>query len=385
MRTPSPLLLSVLLVACTGDDASLPDAAPALDAPVVLDSGHTVDAGVDATPAAPCTCLALGVDYATGVGTASTVSLPSLTVTQGVLSMAAVSGDPVVRLLDGKLFIVNRFGADNVTIVDPVTFTVTAQVSTGGGSNPQDVAVLGDELFVVALSLPYLLVYDLTDLTAPPTTIGLPVAMPLDADGTPEAASIAIVGGRAYVTMQHLESFVPAGPGSVTVIDLATHTVERTFSLANANPTSLLRGRAAELLVATVPDYSPTAGCVERVRLGGMAGSDGCLVDAAELGGYVSAIAPGDDGHVYVAASASFSEGQIVKVSDTGEIVTARLSGAGQNPTDLAYCASQHMLVSNDGNGGGLRVFDLDDGVELTAAPLNIGLPPTFASGIVCY
>src|SRR5262249_56345850 len=94
-------------------------------------------------------CVTLGADYKNNVGAMAAVALPSLTVTKDILH-GATSGDPVIRAFGKKLYVINR-AAGNVTIVDTTNasdWTVEAQFSTGTTSNPQDVAVAGNKLYV---------------------------------------------------------------------------------------------------------------------------------------------------------------------------------------------------------------------------------------------
>ena len=65
------------------------------------------------------------------------------------MSAGAALGDPVLRYIDGKVYVINRFGSNNVTILDGKTLCSSIeQISTGANSNPQDVAVVGNKLYV---------------------------------------------------------------------------------------------------------------------------------------------------------------------------------------------------------------------------------------------
>lgn len=333
-------------------------------------------------PRSGCTCVALGADYTTGVGTLARLELPSLHVAREIVPMAA-SGDPVVRVPDGdgRVFVVNRLGADSVTIIDPSTWTVLSQFSTGAGSNPQDLAVHGDRLLIAALGRPEVLAFDLNGRNKPGASIPLP-RLAADLDANPDATSILVKDSRAYVVLQHLEQFEPAAAGQVVRIDLLTNTASAT-DLSAPNPVGLLRARssAGDLVLPLVPGYSPTMGCLERIS---PEGPQGCLVQNADLGGWVAAAAPGDDGHVYLAVNSSFTEGKIIRVADGGTIDPRVYSAPTQMPTDLAFCSATRQIVANDANAGGLRVYDVDTHAEVTTQALDIGLPPAYASGIAC-
>src|SRR3970282_2434510 len=146
LRTLSAL---VLLAACGGSDPATPDAAP---------GAAPTDPAGDAAPPSGATVFAVGTDFATA-GIASTVAVPALEVTQGAVAGVA-STDPVVRQFGDRIYVINRYGADNVTILDADTLALVAQISTGSGSNPWDVAVDGDRIYVAALAAGGLLILD---------------------------------------------------------------------------------------------------------------------------------------------------------------------------------------------------------------------------------
>src|SRR3990170_2040683 len=116
------LLIGVVATACGGGAVGDDDTTPFQDGPPTPDAAPGDGAGPrDAAPAATCTCLVLGADFTSGTAIASTVALPSLAVVKDVVPVQA---DPVVRALGGRVFLINRFGADNVTVVDPADWTV---------------------------------------------------------------------------------------------------------------------------------------------------------------------------------------------------------------------------------------------------------------------
>src|SRR5690349_8386996 len=104
--------------------------------------------GPDA-PMGPSTAVAVAGDYTAGdPGIMSAVDVDTQTVTKNVAPQGAVGDDPMVRHFGSELFVVNRADGNNVTILDARTFALVEQLSTGAGSNPQDVAVRGNQLFV---------------------------------------------------------------------------------------------------------------------------------------------------------------------------------------------------------------------------------------------
>lgn len=385
------ILLSTLAFACSDDEpGQVPDAYPAADAPPDDTDGPMIDGGLPKM----ATVFAVGSDYQT-TGIASTISLPGLEVTQGVIDGVA-STDPVVRYIDGKIYIVNRFGADNVTVIDAATMTLDGQISTGAGTNPQDVAAVDGTLYVAALGAPGVLVTSLGQPDAP-EIIDLSSLDP--EDGIPNCMSIhygeSEAGGMnrrmLFVACAILdddsEFLTPRGPGKVAVIDQETHQLLDVLELDNQNPTGLFRaGPESRLYIATVPNYGDlTEGCVEAIHAVAVPLHQGCAIDNAALGGYASGMTVAGDGTFHVAVTEGFDPddfgalGSLVEVDAQGEVTS--LSPDGQRIFDVARCSTGHLAVSDA--AGGVRIYN-PDGTELTTELLDIGLPPV-PNGLVCY
>jgi hypothetical protein len=363
MKPASLLLVTCLAAACGGDDDN--------------DDGGSGDA----------TVFAVATDYTTS-GVASTISLPSLEVTQNAIAGVA-STDPLVRQLD-QLYVVNRV-AGNVTIVDKTSMTLIDQVGTGPGSNPQDVAVTEDRMYVVGLGLGAVLVFDRADLEAGPVD-ELDLSS-LDEDGKPDCHSIAVAGDQLFVSCGRFDdSFTPRGVGLVAVLDLGSGDLVDTLELPHANPIGFLRSTpgggplGGDLLVATAPSYADlTQGCVARISIGA-APAASCWIDNAELGGYAGGIAPTLTDGVWLAAVSGFDPADFGALGalrrHDGAALAAALSGAAERIFDVVACPTGHVVVADA--AGGVRVYDGDRELELSTAVLDLGLPPV-QNGLACY
>lgn len=362
MKTRFSWLFLLLLSAC-GGDANAPD----------------TDAGEDAA-----TVFVVAGDFTSGQGVASTIGLPSLRVTRNVVEGVA-SDDPVLRYQDGRLYIVNRLGHDNITILDAGTLALVDQVSTGGGSNPQDVVARGDTLYVAALAAPGVLVIDasgaidMIDLSA------------LDPDGIPDCSSLHLAGDTLLVACGVLDNFMATGPGKIAVIDTTSNTVVTSFELSTANPVGFLRPTPAgsalggDLLLSTVI-FGPelTTGCVQRIGVEPPA-AKGCLVENAVLGGYATGLAYRDDTLVIAVTSGFDASGAVATLrafdASAGTLLDAPVVPAEHRSFDVAVCPSGELVAADA--AGGMRVYDAS-GEELGAGLLDIGLPP-IGNCVVCY
>lgn len=345
--------------------------------------GDTSDSNDDLSSLA--SVYALGTD-GNGSGSLAKIGVPG---TEGVMDITSnlVAGvaadDSIMRSFDGKLYIVNRFGSDNLTIVDTATAQLVAQISTGPGTNPQDVTRVGSKLYVCAFNSGDIIILDEDNPTAAPTTIDI---SSYDADGVPNCGSIVSAGDKVFASLGLLDADFASQGGKVLVIDPVTDTVESDIDLAYGNPFGLMATTEAssafggDIIVSTT-DFSGTGGCVERISTGASPASLGCLAENSALGGFSTTLQVTGDS-AWLAVSTSFTTAKLISVSADGTVGDTSLTPVDQHVTDFVVCPTQH-IIANDRTTGTLRVFDLE-GTEMNKAPLDIGLPPTYTNGLVC-
>jgi hypothetical protein len=369
------LLVFVLLTAC-GDNAKFfPDAGP--DAPETIATGRAVVVAGD--------FISPGF-----TGVMSKLELSSMTMTQNATDPGAIGSDPVLRKVGNELLVVNRAAGNNITIIDPSTLKVKEQLATGASSNPQDVAVFSNKLYVPAMGTKGVVV-----LTRGSNTPALIDLSDLDPDGFPDCVSAIRAGNDIYVACELLDgTFTPRGPGVVAVIDALTNTHRATISLVNPNPfgafTELPDGT---LVIPTVNFGTPMSSCLERIQPStGAPFSRGCLVQNATLGGYVvSATVAHLDGFdmVFMVVNNGNFAAERARLwgydTTNGELWDTALTPETQVLTDAAACPSGDVVVADKTmSANGLRVYE-GGTVEKTTEPLAIGLRPQSAPAIVCY
>jgi hypothetical protein len=372
----SALGVLVLLAAC-GDNLGRPDAAPPADA---------------APPPGPRAVIVAGNFMPGEAGVMSVLAFDPLEVEQRVAPSGAIGSDPLLRRVGDELLVVNRAEGNNVTILDAATFAVKAQLATGAGSNPQDVAASGDKLFVPAFGTAGVVV--VTRSTGARETIDL---SSLDPDGEPNCVSAYAVGDEVYVACEVLDlSFRPRGPGQIAVIDAATNAVKTTFPLANENPFGVFEQLPAgvlggDLVIPTVPSFGDfSTGCVERVQTGAAPKPNGCVVTNQELDGYAARV----DLQIRLGTPLLWL---IVSKFDTAprgnlqgyDLSTSMLwpdpiSPEAQVLVDLAVCPNGLIVVADQAMAAnGLRVYD--GLTEQTRAAMAVGLRPGSSHGLACY
>lgn len=365
----------VTLVAACGDNGAMPDAGPTADAP-------PADAHVPVPRA-----IAVSGDFGSpGVGVVAKLEITDLALTVGVAPGAAL-GDPVVRYIDGKVYVVNRLGSNSVTVLDGKTLAVEEQLSTGVNSNPQDVAVVGNKLYLPAYGTAGVVV--LTRGSNMRTTIDLATVLG-DPDGSPDCPSIYRVGTKLYVPCQLKENFADVRDSKLAVIDTTNDTVVAQVTLPHRNPNSFLVQSPAsskyggDLLIAATSFTDLTDGCLIRISTADQPVAS-CALTNQQMGGFANKLDVSTDGStLYLAVAPSFTEGFLRGVDlDTGMVWTGNISAAGQQIVDVAACPDGQVVAADATlNASGLRVWK--DVQERTTSAKAIGNSPTI-NGLICY
>jgi hypothetical protein len=341
-------------------------------------------------PAGPPRAVIVAGDFNPGhPGVLSTYDPATGVVRTNVGPAMAVGDDPVLRHIGRELLIVNRDDGNNITILDDQTLAFKEQLGTGPSSNPQDVAVVGNKLYVPTYGTA-----GVTVLTRGSTKTSVIDLSADDPDGLPNCESIYLVDKDLYVACQLLDdSHQPRGPGKVYVIDTATDHVRASLALGHANPFSLLEQvptgapHAGDLVIGTVA-FDDGSGCVERITPGATPAASGCLVSNTDLGGYASRIAFEADagGSIsFFAVPTTFPDAELRAFDmPTSLLWSGPLSKNTEIINDVVVCPEDQIVVAdNTKDANGLRVYE--GSAEQTTAALPIGLPPTSTHGLVCY
>jgi hypothetical protein len=327
-------------------------------------------------------------DFTTG--SLSVVDLSTRAVSQDV---AAVSSDAVLRWYGGLLYVVNRFGADNIQVIDPSQgYATLRQFSVGNGSNPQDIAFLSPTKAYVSRygSADLLIVNPSSPSGQPMSTISL--AAFADGDGIPEMARMIRVGRYLFVACQRLTSFQPSSPSVVVVVDTQTDQVvdvdpttagTQAIELIRRNPTSTFEYDPANrrLLIGDAGHYNALDGAIEAIdplqmtRLG-------LVTTEQTLGGDIYDLAWLSPSHAYAIVSQG-SVNQLVSWNPTtgAKLATLFTANGGFSLPDMErndrgelYVCKNPSPPSGSDLPGMLVFSTVSD--ALVAGPLDTGLPP---------
>jgi hypothetical protein len=308
------------------------------------------------------------------------------------IGLGAVNSDiGLARFFNNRIYVVNRFGADNIQIIDPqqgYTTPPNAQLSMGSGSNPQDIAFIDPaKAYVSRLEAAALQIINPTTLTLTGTLDLQSLVKPNDPDGLPEPAQMLVQGGLLYVALQHLDPFfVPVAPGEIAVIDPATDQIDTVIPLTRSNPFSALQFSAAlnRILISTIGGFRAFGNLDND---GGIEAIDPVthavelIIDEDTLGGDIThfEIVSATKGFaIVVSPAAAGINNTLVSFNPTTGAVTML---AGPFDTALPHFAinsrGELYLTVREPAAPGVRIFDTtrEPAVEVTADTLRLGLP----------
>ncbi len=307
-----------------------------------------------------------------------------------VLYLDAWVGDTEAVFYQGLVYIVSRWGADHITVLDPRDeYAVVRQFSVGASSNPQHVCFVDNQrAFVTRYETDEL--WEVNPATGQHTdTIDLgPLA---DDDGIPEMHKMAIHDGRLYVTIQRIDrtTWEPAGGSCLAVVDLADNTLIdmdpsaagiQGVPLAAPNPNSgiLIDPRTGDFLIGELGFYGTTDGGIERMDPDTHE-SRGFVLTEDELGGDLHAWTTGNgqDGYA-VRLTPGWTTDAVAFDLRSGEVTATIASSAEFAYAHLLVDVVRGELILCDRTyaNPGLRIFDTASLQPLTPQPIGVGLYP---------
>lgn len=312
------------------------------------------------------------------------------------VSISSVNTDAVAHYDQNEdmVFVINRFLADNVQIVDPRSgFATTGQYSVGNGSNPHDIRLAsGDKAYVTRYEWKTLFIchpytgdslgtVDLSSLAG--------------ADGIPEMDRMEIVGDRVFVTLNCIDhaTWLPDGPGKIAVVDAVADTLidvdpetagVQPIVLQLPNPYTELRYDRCrgELVVGCLGAWGVTDGGVEVIDPFALE-SKGIVATESQLGGDVSDVilGPGRKGYTVVMDSMPWPHNfarlacfdrttaevlDTLYLQETGS--GAALAGIELNRQGEIY------LCDRDATRPCIRIYDTS--VDTLITSVDVGVPP---------
>lgn len=233
--------------------------------------------------------------------------------------ITGLGSSAIIRSFDGLLYVLHDgfsvASYDNVQVIDPSKgFITTKQFSTGVGTNPNDIVVVGSKAFITLYSPDRnakvvnedaqpidLLVIDLTNGSQ---VKGISFADYLNIDDSlnARAGQMVLNGNKIYVCLQDLDgdSFTHNAPGKIAVINVNTLAIEQVFTLKGRNPVDIALANNTLFIALQAPyDFAlgdfDTANNFGGLEILPLAGGESILLADEDLGGYIERVAVSDN------------------------------------------------------------------------------------------
>ena len=324
-------------------------------------------------------------DYSTG----STAFLAA-DAEEAEVNLLGIHSDAVGHYHDGRVYVVNRLGQDNILVLDAMDLrTPLAQFSVGNGTNPHDIEI-------VAPGKAYVTLYDRASLLVVDPRDGaelgeIDLSAFADADGLPEVSQIVRIGERCYLSCQRLDrdsGWEPADVSYLIVVDIATDTLVdvdpdaegvQGIRLSAANPNGMAV-TGEQIAVGVVVNFGDRSGGVEIVDTAANR-SLGLALSEEDLGGDItSMVLVGPDRGYAVVADENFANSVRSFDLSRGTVGAPLENTSGGFIPDLA-ADGDRLIVADRGSfsdpaSAGLKFYDAATGAFLRG-PIDTGLPPS--------
>jgi hypothetical protein len=316
------------------------------------------------------------------VGSYATITLDEPRIVDAVRQGRVIGSDAIARTFGGLIYVVNRFGSDNLQVLDPQqSFKTLRQCSTGPGSNPNDIAFVDAQKAYMPLfaSKNLLIVNPSARVDCNDFVLGsVDLSAYADSDGIPEMNQAAVVGDRVYVSLQRLLNFVPAENGAIVEIDATNDQIVGEINLTGQNPFGMSKGlvvRDGSIFISEIGAFGVNDGGIERVDLA-TGTAQGFIISEAEIGGDVTDFILISDQLGYaILSKPDFSTALVAFNPSTRSVLQTLLGGAGLTDIELNKRGELYLSDRNPALPG-MRIFRASDGMQLTTSPIDLGLPP---------
>jgi hypothetical protein len=349
----------------------------------------------DIPNAIPTTDVAFVITRGGDTGSYSVIDLASRDVFPDI-ALGGIHSDAIARFFDRRIYAVNRAGTDSIQIIDPqqgFTTPLGGELSAntdGTGSNPQDIAFVSNtKAYVSRLKSTRLLVINPTTLTVTGEVDLSNKVKAGDLDGAPEFAYMLVHNGLLYVALQHLD-FTALGPparvapGEIVVLNPTTDTEVTTIALNGTNPFTELQFSAAlnRILVSSLGNFGVNDGGLEAIDPTTNTLAPGFIIDEATIGGDIThfQIVSATKGFAVI-TDASFNNALVSFDPTTGQRLATLLGPVSTFMPHFAVNSRGELYLALAGATTptqGVKIFNTTTDADLTATPLNVGLPPLF-------
>jgi len=258
------------------------------------------------------------------------------------------TGDAVARHIDGRLYVLNRFGFDSIQVYDVENdfSQVGEEFAVGDGTtNIQDICCSNrQQCYVPRLDHPSVAIINPEGEDDESRMLGSIDLSGLDEDGNPNAAGCYLSGSRLAIALQRLDAlYSPQTPGQIAFYDVTSDPPQLLSVMDTAAPnpfTRFVKKSTGTALIGEVGRFGVMDGVLEVVDLESRS-TGGTLLTEEDLEGDLVDFVNCTTGQTWAIAAASDGDTRLHAVDlaiddQPGNARPARISTDGWRLTGLS-------------------------------------------------
>lgn len=326
-------------------------------------------------------------------GSGGGITVIDLETLQPRVNVALTHDDVTVRWYGGHIWVINRYGADNIMILDGDDYHLVRQLSIRPAAdaqcNAQDIVFLSTcRLIVSCYEHPKLLIVDPSAPTGDHIVGTIDMSHLADEDGIPELSRMARIEDELYVAVQRMDrkgNWMPVFPSYIGVVDIDSERPVQPIELETQNPSGpLVRwGDSRKLVTSTAGAWDGRGGGIEVIDT--ESGVSSLAVRTEDLGGMVSTFTLDATGcgHAVVSLPDTWHTG-VKSFCLEGSTVEACLPTLSRTITDIAPSDDGRLFVTDTSNDPpGVWVYDATTCERSSDDCISTGFAPGFTSPLV--
>ncbi len=301
--------------------------------------------------------------------------------TTAAIDLLPIHSDNAVTAYEGYMYVIERKGADDIIKLDPDNLGesgIIYQKSMGNDSNPHDIAFVSEHKAYVSR-------YDDTALwVIDPSTgdkIGevdlsgfVAYAGTDSAEAVPQMSSMAIAGGKLYVTCQRLKGWGPGDLSLIIIIDITSDSVVKTIELERKNPCDMALFGGKLYVACTGSWWDPTDGGIEVIDTATDT-NQGVLIGETDLEGNLSGVAMVSASKGYVLVMGTWPNTLVKPFNPVDGSLGNPLAEVSSAANVAVSGIGKLYVADRSTEHPGIYIYDTFDD-HLIAGPISTGLPP---------
>ncbi len=295
-------------------------------------------------------------------------------------SNLSIYNDAGLASFGGYLYIIERFGADNIMKFDPSKNDqsgVVYQTHLGDNWNPQDIEFVNStKAYISNNNEPKITIFNpLTGTVVSHIDISSYTFRP-DSNYSPYANDLQLVGSDLYALLQRRNGFNPGASTLILKINTSTDAIVDTISLQYKNGYAMAYADGALYVSNPGSAFVSGDGAIEKVDLATNAIST--VIDETALGGSPNQIIHKSGSRFYVSNYIGWKNVKVVEIDAASGTIISTLPGVKDAFGGIYYDTIDNKLYigERDSVEMGIRVFKDNAQIGLTLKSTN-SLPST--------